>query len=67
VKTGYTNPAQHTLATAALWGTREMVCVVMHSTKLGKWDDSKMLLTYGFSNAPEDAGAGPRPATTASR
>jgi D-alanyl-D-alanine carboxypeptidase (penicillin-binding protein 5/6) len=66
VKTGFTNPAQHTLASAALWGTREMVCVVMHSTKLGKWEDSKMLLTYGFSNAPETSG-GPAPGTTAAR
>jgi D-alanyl-D-alanine carboxypeptidase (penicillin-binding protein 5/6) len=53
VKTGYTNPAQHTLATAAVWGTREMICVVMHSTKQGKWEDTKMLLTYGFANLPE--------------
>lgn len=52
VKTGYTNPAQHTLASAALWGTREMISVVMHSTKQGKWEDSKALLTYAHSNPP---------------
>ncbi|MHA3773157.1 D-alanyl-D-alanine carboxypeptidase family protein [Verrucomicrobiota bacterium sgz303538] len=50
VKTGFTNPAQHTLASAALWGNDEMICVVMHSTKQGKWDDSKMLITYGFEH-----------------
>ncbi len=53
VKTGYTIPAQHTLATAALWADREMITAVMHSSKLGKWEDSKLLLTYGFDHAPE--------------
>lgn len=57
VKTGYTRPAQHTLATAALWEHREMVTAVMHSSKLGKWEDSKLLLTYGFEHAPEPAAA----------
>lgn len=66
VKTGYTNPAQHTLASAALWGTDEMICVVMHATKQGKWDDSKLLITYGFTNLwnPEIP-VDPTPATAA--
>ncbi len=49
VKTGYTNPAQHTLASAAVWGTSEMISVVLHSTKQGKWDDCALLLTHAFT------------------
>lgn len=58
VKTGYTNPAQHCLASAALWDCREMIAAVMHSTKWGKWDDSKRLLTFGHTN-PTPAGTPP--------
>lgn len=66
VKTGYTNPAQHTLATAAIWGTREMVAVVLHSTKQGKWDDSKLLLSYALTDqGPADESAPATPQTTA--
>jgi D-alanyl-D-alanine carboxypeptidase (penicillin-binding protein 5/6) len=50
VKTGYTNPAQQVLVSAAHWGTREVIAVVMHSHKPGIWDDSKMLLTWGLQS-----------------
>ena len=50
VKTGFTNPAQHALVSAALRDGREVISVVLHSTKLGKWEDSKLLLTYGFDH-----------------
>ncbi len=62
LKTGYTVPAQHVLVSSALRSSREVISVVMHSDKAGKWTDSQQLLTYGFSHAPEapkfDAKAG---------
>jgi D-alanyl-D-alanine carboxypeptidase/D-alanyl-D-alanine carboxypeptidase (penicillin-binding protein 5/6) len=69
VKTGYTNPAQHTLTSAALWGTDEMICAVMHATKQGKWDDSKLLITYAFEHRwdPEATAAEATPTTADSR
>jgi len=54
VKTGFTRPAQHTLASAALRGRREVIAVVMHDGKLEKWEDSKLLLTYGLDHPPGD-------------
>jgi D-alanyl-D-alanine carboxypeptidase (penicillin-binding protein 5/6) len=56
VKTGYTNPAQHTLVTAALRGWREVVAVVMHDGKLQKWEDSILLLTHGLEHPPKADG-----------
>lgn len=64
VKTGYTNPAQHTLASAALWGTDEMISAVMHSSKQGKWDDSKLLITYGFAHLADGAEPATEPSAT---
>jgi D-alanyl-D-alanine carboxypeptidase (penicillin-binding protein 5/6) len=48
VKTGYTIPAQQVLVSAAQWGSREVIAVVMHTHKPGIWDDSKLLLTWGL-------------------
>ena len=48
VKTGYTNPAQQVLVSAALRDGREVISVVMHSDKPGIWDDSTLLLSYGL-------------------
>ena len=53
VKTGYTRPAQQVLVSAAQWGTREVISVVMYTNKPGIWEDSKLLLTYGFAHLPE--------------
>jgi D-alanyl-D-alanine carboxypeptidase (penicillin-binding protein 5/6) len=50
VKTGFTNPAQHTLVTAALRGGREVIAAVMKGSRAGKWEDSRLLLTYGFEH-----------------
>lgn len=58
VKTGYTNPAQHTLVSALLRNGREVVATVMHDGKLEKWEDSMLLLTYGIDNPPKDGGKG---------
>ena len=55
VKTGYTNPAQHTLVTAAISRHREVISTVMHDGKLEKWEDSMLLLTYGFDHPPDGA------------
>lgn len=52
LKTGYTNPAQQVLVSAALRDAREVISVVMHTNKPGIWEDSKMLLSYGFSHLP---------------
>jgi len=52
VKTGYTYPAQQVLASAAQWGDREVIAVVMHTDKPGIWDDSKLLLTWGLEHLP---------------
>ena len=59
VKTGYTNPAQHTLVSAAVQKHREVIATVMHDGKLEKWEDSMLLLTYGFDHPPQAAAAKP--------
>lgn len=51
VKTGYTNPAQHTFVGGALRGGREVISVVLRDSKQGKWDDSMLLLSYGLERA----------------
>lgn len=53
IKTGFTNPAQHTLVTAALRNGREVIAAVLYDTRQGKWEDSKLLLTYGFDHPPQ--------------
>jgi D-alanyl-D-alanine carboxypeptidase (penicillin-binding protein 5/6) len=53
VKTGYTIPAANVLVSSALWGTREVISVVMHTDRPGQWEDSKLLLSYGFAHLPE--------------
>jgi D-alanyl-D-alanine carboxypeptidase (penicillin-binding protein 5/6) len=51
-KTGFTNPAQHTLVTAALRDGREVISAVMKGSRAGKWEDTRLLLTYGFDHPP---------------
>lgn len=51
LKTGYTSIAGHVLVSAAVRDGREVISVVMHSDKLGKWTDSGLLLTYGLHAA----------------
>ena len=53
LKTGYTVKAQGVLVSSALRNHREVISVVMHADKEGKWIDSKALLTYGLSHLPE--------------
>lgn len=53
VKTGFTRPARNCLVSAALWGTREVICVVLKTDRPGQWADSIQLLTYAFSRLPE--------------
>lgn len=52
VKTGYTNPAQQCLVSAALQNGREVIAVVLHTDKPGIWDDSTLLLSYGLRRPP---------------
>lgn len=54
VKTGYTVKAQHVLVSAAKRDDREVISVVMHSDKPGKWTDSKILLGYGLEHLPKE-------------
>jgi D-alanyl-D-alanine carboxypeptidase (penicillin-binding protein 5/6) len=51
-KTGFTNPAQHTLVNSALRDGREVISAVMKGTRSGKWDDTRLLLTYGLEHPP---------------
>ncbi len=48
-KTGYTTPAGNTLVTYAEKGDMKLVCVVMHSMD-ATYEDTKVLLEYGFNN-----------------
>ena len=48
-KTGYTTPAGNTLVTYAEKGDMKLVCVVMHSMDM-TYEDTKVLLEYGFNN-----------------
>jgi len=52
VKTGFTNPAQGTLVSAAIREHREVISTVMHDGRLEKWEDSMLLLTYGLDHPP---------------
>lgn len=50
VKTGYTDKAQGCLASAAYKNGTEIIAVVMHSSDLGRFGDSKALLEYALDN-----------------
>jgi D-alanyl-D-alanine carboxypeptidase (penicillin-binding protein 5/6) len=52
IKTGYTNPARHTLVSSALRNGREVIAAVLKSGKLEKWEDSMLLLTHGLEHPP---------------
>jgi D-alanyl-D-alanine carboxypeptidase (penicillin-binding protein 5/6) len=51
-KTGFTNPAQHTLVNSATRDGREVISAVLKGTRSGKWEDTKLLLTYGLEHPP---------------
>lgn len=48
-KIGYTPQAGHTMCTVAERDGRRLVCVVMGSTSGGKYEDTRLLLDYGFA------------------
>jgi D-alanyl-D-alanine carboxypeptidase (penicillin-binding protein 5/6) len=48
VKTGFTNPAQHTFVGGAQRGSYEVISTVLHDTRSGKWTDSMLLMSYGL-------------------
>lgn len=50
VKTGYTDLAQGCLASCAVKNGTELIAVVMHSTNMSRFGDSKEILSYGFEN-----------------
>jgi len=47
-KIGYTGQAGHTMSTVAQRNGRTLICVVLGSTRNGKYSDTQMLLDYGF-------------------
>lgn len=57
VKTGYTNPAQHTFIGGALREGREVISAVLHDSKQGKWDDSMLLMSYGLQRMADESSA----------
>ncbi len=48
-KLGWTEESGHTMVTVAEESGRELICVVMNSSKYDKYKDTKKLLDYGFS------------------
>ena len=46
----YAVTAQQVLVSAAMKDHREVIAVVMHTDKPGIWDDSMLLLDYGFDH-----------------
>jgi D-alanyl-D-alanine carboxypeptidase (penicillin-binding protein 5/6) len=56
VKTGFTNPAQHTLVSAAMRSPREVIAVVMKDGSRQKWEDSMLLLIHGLDHPPKADG-----------
>jgi D-alanyl-D-alanine carboxypeptidase (penicillin-binding protein 5/6) len=55
VKTGFTNPAQHTFVGGAVRGGREVISAVLKDSRQGKWDDSMLLLSHGLERAADGA------------
>lgn len=47
-KLGYTAQAGYTMCTVAQQEDRTLICVVMGSTRSGKYQDTELLLQYGF-------------------
>ena len=39
---------------------REVIAAVLYDTRQGKWEDSKLLLTYGFNHPPEPGKPAPQ-------
>jgi D-alanyl-D-alanine carboxypeptidase (penicillin-binding protein 5/6) len=50
VKTGFTNPAQHTFVGGAQRGGYEVISTVLRDTRQGKWTDSMLLMSYGLQH-----------------
>ncbi|MCG9968091.1 D-alanyl-D-alanine carboxypeptidase [Pelotomaculum terephthalicicum JT] len=49
IKTGYTDAAGQCLVTAANRQNRELITVVLNSVGTSIWDDTRVLLDYGFA------------------
>ncbi len=49
-KTGYTTISKNTLVTFAKRGNLELICVVLKSDSTNIYEDTKLLLDYGFNN-----------------
>ena len=52
-KTGYTDPARHTLVTYARNGENELIVVILEDEKSKPYENTTMLLEYGFEQFEE--------------
>ncbi|MEI6033830.1 MAG: D-alanyl-D-alanine carboxypeptidase family protein [Verrucomicrobiae bacterium] len=52
MKTGYTEKAHHCLISSGSYNGRDVIAVVLDSTKSRIWDESLMLLAYGLGIPP---------------
>ncbi|MCL2404870.1 MAG: D-alanyl-D-alanine carboxypeptidase [Defluviitaleaceae bacterium] len=50
IKTGFTTPAGQCLAGAASFGDLSLITIVFDSEDPGRWQDTIMLMNYGFNN-----------------
>ncbi len=49
VKTGFTNPAGYCFVGSAKRGGIELISVVFYTSRRGRWQDTKKLMEYGFT------------------
>lgn len=49
IKTGYFSSAKHTFVASATKDGIDLIAVVMRTTQVGKWEDAKRLMEYGFA------------------
>ena len=49
MKTGYFSNAKHTFVASASKNDINLIAVVLKTTKVGKWQDAKRLMEYGFA------------------
>ena len=50
LKTGFTTPAGHCFAGAAYYNGLGLITVTLGGTEMGRWQDTRRLIDYGFMN-----------------
>jgi D-alanyl-D-alanine carboxypeptidase (penicillin-binding protein 5/6) len=56
MKTGYTEKAHHCLISSGSYNGRDVIAIVLDSTKGRVWDESLSLLAYGLGISPSSVG-----------